>query len=108
MKAKRHVVHVMQPPTEAHDSRGQTQGQDTIYLKNVPCSIEPLSSQEQIVAHQVYADATHRVEMYGDPKKPITTSHWLNRLGRRLEIGSAIDVHQNGTYWRLLVSEAVL
>lgn len=108
-----HQVDVMNPP-DSIDDRGQEVGQDSIYLPKVPCSIEPLTTREQEVARQTYATATYKVTFYGNPKKPITHRHWLRQKSvsnpseyRRIEIGSALDVRQNGELWECLCGEVV-
>lgn len=113
MKRMVHQVDVMEPPSNK-DDRGQEQGQDAVYMAKVPCSIEPLTTRELETARQTYAAATYMVKMYGKPSLPITHRHWLRQKSvskpgeyRRLEIGSALDVKQNGTEWELTCGEVV-
>jgi len=100
------MVDVMEPAT-ALDDRGQDGASDTVYLAKVPCSIEPINAAENEIAHQMQANRTYKVKFYGNPSKPITHRHWLRHLGRRLEIGSAVDVKMNGTEWELVCGETV-
>ena len=105
MPAKRHLVTVMRP-AEATDEYGQTQGQPATILKDVPCSIEPLSGRETELARQTFGIASLRVRMYGDPAKPLQYTDWLAFGGRRLNIGQIIDRHQNGLDLELICGEA--
>lgn len=102
----KHRVDIMTPAT-AMDDRGQEVGQDAVYLAGIPCSIDPINTRELDAARQIYAAATYKVKLYGDPKKPISHRHYLNWMGRRLEIGSAVDVKANGTEWELICGEVV-
>lgn len=108
MRNARHIVDVMSP-AEALDDRGQPGGQDIVYRKQVPCSIETLNGREGELARQQFASATHRVEMYGDPGKPLDHTMYLLKHPemRRLEIGFINDVHQNGVVLSLLCGEVV-
>jgi head-tail adaptor len=105
MKNMRHSCDVMEP-LQALDDRGQ-EGGEVVYVPGVICSIEPIDATENEIAHQMQATRTYTVKFYGDPAKPITHRHWLRYLGRRLEIGSAIDVKMNGTEWELICGETV-
>ena len=97
----------MQPAT-AIGSRGQQIGQDTVYLQNIPCSIETLNGREGEAARQQYAEVTHRVRMYGDPSKPIAHTMYLRTWNkRRLNIGFINAVQQNGVELELLCGEVV-
>jgi hypothetical protein len=108
-----HQVDVMEPAT-ATDDYNQPSGQPTVYIPKVPCSIEPLNSSEVTLARQINATHLYKVRFYGDPKKPIKhTQHLRQKTAvnpdkyRRLEIGSAIDLDQNGLKWELIVGEVV-
>lgn len=103
----REIVDVMQP-ADAIGSRGQQIGHDTVYIPQVPCSIETLNGSESDAARQVYAEVTHRVRMYGDPSKPLTHAMYLKTWsGRKLNIGFINDVQQNGVELELLCGEVV-
>ncbi|HUQ68745.1 MAG TPA: head-tail adaptor protein [Planctomycetaceae bacterium] len=102
----RHVVNVMKP-AENSNTRGQPTGEDEVYIKDVPCSIEPLGGRESEIARQVFESATAKVKFYGDPNRPISRSHYLQFGSRRLEIGDVKDVEQNGIVIELLVGEVV-
>lgn len=72
-----HVVNVMRR-AEARDSLGETpDNQDTLIRKSVPCSIETLSAREAEQARTVFPDANYKVEMYADPKAPVTPDCYL-------------------------------
>lgn len=102
----RHYVNVLLGP-DATDDHGQAVGLDTVYIKDVPCSIETLSGRESEIARQQYAEATHLVKCYGDPARPIR-EHMRLRFGARLiEIGFVKDVNQNGEVLELLCGEVV-
>jgi hypothetical protein len=105
----KHYVNVMRP-TEAYGSVGELQGQDQTILQGVPCSIETLSGREAEIARSVYADVTYKVEMYADPRKPVTAEMYLTggTLGKRkLHIGFVNDSNNMGTgSLELLCSEA--
>ena len=98
MSGKRHIVDIHHPLSES-DSRGAADPViGELYLKGIPCSIEQLNSREQEAARQVYALATHKVEMYADPKRPLSHSMWLAWGSRRLEIGEALLDDRGMTY----------
>lgn len=106
MKNMRHVVNVMRP-TESLEGHGAIEGKPTIYIPKVPCSIETLSGQELERARQLVSTATHKVEMYGDPKKPLKRTDFLDFEGRTLEIGQILDKNQNGVELELICGEEV-
>ena len=98
-------------PTSALDSRGQANN-DTVYWRDVPCSIETLSGQEQIVARQLLATATYKIAMYGNPEKRLETTdrlEWGMKDGkpRLLEIGQIRDLNQNGVQLELICGEVL-
>lgn len=109
MRNLRHIVNVHRP-TQALDSRGQANN-DTVYWRDVPCSIETLSGQEQIVARQLLATATYKVAMYGNPEKRLDPSDKLewgvkpDGKPRYLEIGEIRDLQQNGQQLELICGE---
>ena len=105
MKNMRHSADIYEPLT-ALDDRGQEQA-DIPYRPGVLCSIEPLNSRELEAARQIYATATHKVLLYGDPNKPLTHKHYLLHRGRKLKIGSIRDLNQNGERYELLCEEKV-
>lgn len=100
-----HRCDIYSPGTEP-DTRGQ-EGGETLLMAGVPCSIEPLNSRELEAARQIYGSATHRVRMYGDPKKAVTLRDYLKVGRRKLKIGSVIDTLQNGEQLELLCEERV-
>lgn len=106
----RHVVNVMRP-TEATGTVGELQGQDATVIALVPCSIESLSGREAEIARSVYADVTLKVEMYADPRKPVTANDYLTggTIGtRKLYIGFVKDSNNMGTgTLELLCSESL-
>ena len=107
MRNMRHVVNVMRP-TLAVGSRGEAEGQDQQVLKEVPCSIETLSGREAELARSVYPDATYKVEMYADPRNPVTAVMYLTggTLGtRRLNVGFVNDRDLKGVQYELLCGE---
>lgn len=104
MKGLRHQCDVMEPP-KAQGSRGQEIGNSTTYLKGVPCSIETISGRELEQARATWSESTYRVQMYGDPRKPITSGHWLKFGERRMSIGHIDDKHQNGIELTLICGE---
>jgi hypothetical protein len=75
----------------------------------VPCSLETLPGRESETANQTHGIRLYRVMFYGDPSKPITSAHWLritqNGTVRRLEIGDAQDIRQNGEVYELICGE---
>ena len=107
MKNMRHRVNVMRP-TEAQGTRGQAQGNPELILKDWPCSIETLSGREIEQARTVFAEATHRVEGYGDPAQRFKERDHLTggSIGKRtLHIGFINDKQQNGIELSLLCGE---
>jgi head-tail adaptor len=94
----------MQPPGTQGDY-GEEKGQEQVYLRNWPCSIEPLPGRESETANQTHGIRLYRVMLDGDPAKPITSAHWLRIGNRRLEIGDAQDIRQNGEVYELICGE---
>lgn len=108
-KNMRHVVNVIRP-TSAEGSIGQLQGKPDVLLANVPCSIRPVSGRESEEARQNGVTATLIVELYGDPRKPITESDWLavhpiTDPPRKLNIAYINDKQQNGIELTLFCGE---
>jgi len=107
MKSLRHVVNVLRP-TEAEGTRGQSQGQPDTICKEWPCSIETLSGREVVQARTIFAEATHKVEGYGDPGNRFKERDYLTggSIGtRKLAIGFINDIQQNGVQLSLLCGE---
>lgn len=105
MKNKRHVVNVMRP-SKAKDSRGHMiDGDPSVLMKDVPCSIRSLNGRELIQARTVFAEATHEVEFYGDPRKPLDPKDYLQFGKRTLAISFANDL--NHVEYKLLCGERV-
>lgn len=103
----RHRVNVMRPPSPQGEP-GQLNSQATELIKNVPCSIEPLSGREAERMQQMYATATLTVGMYGDPAKPLKTTDWLiDQTGKRLNIMHIKDKQRNGIELELTCGEEV-
>lgn len=101
----RHSADVLRS-RKALDARGQPTGGEESILVAVPCSLRELSGREFEQAHKIYADATVIVEMYGDPKKPVTAKDVLLVNGnRRLNVGHVNDLQQNGLMLSLLCGE---
>jgi hypothetical protein len=112
-KNMRHVVKVMRP-AKATNTIGNTQGQPDTICNAWPCSIETLSGREAELARQTFAAATLKVEGYGNPKKPIRESDYLEFIDgvtgtkdkpRKLYVGVVNDKHQNGVELSLLCGE---
>ena len=101
---RRHIVNILRP-TAALGPDGQPQGQDTVWLSAVPCSIEAIAGSEPEVGGQQIATTTYRVEMYGDPEKPLKHSDYLMFGTRRLNINQIDDLHQNGQQLTLICGE---
>jgi hypothetical protein len=100
----RHQCDVMEPAGTL-DANGQPIGNARPYLRGVPCSMEQVSGREGEVAHQTYGFRVTKVQMYGDPKKPIKPEHYLQFPDRRLEIIDRSDLMQNGQQWELICAE---
>jgi head-tail adaptor len=106
-KNMRHVVSVMRP-TEAQGTRGQIQGTPETIIDKWPCSIETLNGREVVQARTVFAEATHRVEGYGNPAKRFKERDYVTggSIGERvLAIGFINDKQQNGVELSLLCGE---
>lgn len=103
---KRHIVSILLPSTEL-DGRGQITGDPTTVLEDVPCSIEQLAGLELIRAQKIFAEATHRVRMFGDPDHPLSSQHYLLFGTRQLNIGAVIDADNIGVEIELLCKEAL-
>lgn len=106
-KNMRHIVRVMRP-TEAAGTRGQSQGEPQTIIAEWRCSIETLSGREVVQARTVFAEATHEVKGYGDPKKRFEERDYVTggSIGERvLHIGFINDIQQNGVSLSLLCQE---
>lgn len=101
----RHRCDVLETPN-AQGGYGEGIGNDGVYLRNIPCSLEHLSGREAEVARATFGAATHKVKMYGDPRKPIKKTHTLKVGERILHIADVKDVMQNGHQYELLCGEA--
>jgi hypothetical protein len=104
---KRHVVTVMRP-TKALDDRGQLQGQDETIVQQWPCSIETLSGNKAEQARSLIPTATHRVEGYGNPQKPLMQKDYLKLGAKRFDVEFINDVKLNGVELSLLCTEIML
>lgn len=86
------------------DDRGHPMYQWSSVVADVPCSIETLRGNEAERAKQLFASATHRVEMR-TPAASITEEMKLVFKGRDLFIGFIDDLSQVGRFVQLLVAE---
>lgn len=100
----RHIVNVMRP-TKSKGTLGETQGEPEVVMRNVPCSIKTLTGTEQERARQNGVTATYKVEMYGDPSKPIDEKCFLQMGTRTLNVSQVEDVAFNGVQLVLLCGE---
>ena len=103
----RHVVNVMRP-TKSLDARGQLQGKDETVVKDWPCSIETLSGNKAQTERMVVPNATHRVEGWGDPSRPLMEKDYLVLGDRKFEIELINDAKFNGIQLTLICSETKL
>lgn len=106
---KEHVVNVMRP-TSATGPLGELQGIPELLMNNVPCSIKPVSGSESEDARQNAPTAQLTVELYGDPRKPIKETDWLEvhpitDPPRKLNIAYIQDEEQNGIKLTLFCGE---
>lgn len=99
-----HRVTVMGPPG-SRGTRGEVQGQPVVVLKDWPCSIETLSGTKTEQAHQLFAEATHKVKGYASKLHPFKQRDWLLFQGRKLFIGFINDLDMKGIEYELLVAE---
>lgn len=104
----RHVVRVLRP-TKATGSLGETQGKPEVVFQRWPCSIRTLSGKEQETARQTGADAQYEIEGYGDPRKPIDESCYLELESggttRTFHVAFIDDEDLNQVKLRLLCGE---
>lgn len=108
-KNMRHRVNVMRP-TKSTNTIGNTQGAPETILRDWPCSIETMSGREIEIARSIYADATLKVEGYGNPNNQFKVTDYLTggSIGERvLNIGHINDKQQNGIQLSLVCGEAV-
>lgn len=99
----RHQCDIYAPGTSS-DNRGQHHGK-TLIRKGVPCSVETLSGRELEQARATWTEATYKVEMYGDPRRPIDETCWLEMNGRRMNIAHKSDPDFNEIKLTLLCGE---
>jgi hypothetical protein len=104
VKDFRHIVNVMRD-TEAQGPDGQLQGSPSVLRSEVPCSIETIGGSEPEAGGQQYGITTYRVEIYGNPDKPLRTGDYLTLGPRRLNIQAIDDRHQNQRELTLICGE---
>jgi len=100
----RHIADIYRPATST-DSFGANDGAPQKVRSCVPCSIDTLNGREAELARSVFVDASHKVELYNDPVRPIDEQCYLTggTLGtRRLNIGFVNDPAMTGL--RLLLT----
>lgn len=86
----RHVVTVKRPPPPGGES-GQ-QASDTVVRECVPCSIDTLTTREAERMQQMYAGASVKVCMYGNPAKQVkAVDYCVDEFGKRLNVMGIID-----------------
>lgn len=101
---KPHIVQIHCPPDALGDD-GQPRGKEGVLYRDVPCSIETLGGTEPIAGGQQQAITTYRIEMRGDPGRPIRHSDHLKFGQRTLSIQAIEDKHQNGCELVLICGE---
>jgi hypothetical protein len=104
----RHVTDIYKPSLST-DSFGANDGAPIAVRSSVPCSIDTLNGREAELARSVFVDASHKVELYADPIRPIDESCYLTggTLGkRRLNIGFVNDPQMTGLKLILTCGEA--
>lgn len=103
-----HTATIKGPPSgesSAYDGRGQPTDADVTVLADVPCSVVELAGRELEVARKVFASATYRVMMWGEPGTVINTQHYLTLDSSEvLYIGHAVDSDLMGYEYVLLCS----
>lgn len=88
------IVDIRCPP-DAVDESGQPRGVDGVVRREVPCSIEPVSGQESETGGQQQAITSYRVELYGDPNKPIRHRDYLTLGPRQFNVEHIADPSLN-------------
>ncbi len=91
-------------PTEALDEYGQSKGVETHWFQ-VPCTIETIGGSEPEAGSQQQAISTYKIDMYGDPTKPLKQSDYLTLGPRKLNIQQIVDEQQNGIKLTLICGE---
>jgi hypothetical protein len=92
MKNMRHVVKVMRPPPPQGESGQLNTPEATVLMEEVPCSIDQLQGKEAERMQQMYATATQKVGMYGNPNKQIKRVDYLiDQTGAQLNVLSIND-----------------
>ena len=93
-------------PTQAQGADGQPQGQDVVWMRDVPLkNFKTLSVSEPETAGQQGAVAVHSFEIWGNPEKPLQHTDYLTIGPRRLNISQIIDDQQNGQRLTLICGE---
>ncbi len=100
----RHRVSIQRQLVSATDDRGQPVYTWSEVASRVPCRIKTLGGGESEKARQLFAEATHRVEMR-TPSVAIDEKMKLVFEGRDLFIGFIDDEEQVGRFTHLLVAE---
>lgn len=104
----RHIADIYRAASST-DSFGANDGAPQKVRSCVPCSIDTLNGREAELARSVFVDASHKVELYADPVRPIDESCYLTggTLGkRRLNIGFVNDPQMIGLKLLLTCGEA--
>lgn len=106
MRDMRHFIDVYTPPTD-FDSRGQKDGSYTRIMQNVPAKIAYLSGREVETAHQLFPNATVKIEFYADASFTLNTSQKIIDTGtsKEFQIGHITDKQLNGLHITALCQE---
>ena len=105
MKNMRHVGHVMRPPPQ-YGQVGETAGQDATIIPDWRFSLKTLTGRELEIAQQMTAVATLEARGWGNPKRPVKETDYIQFGERKLNVVLVDDLQQNGVELRLLCSES--
>jgi hypothetical protein len=105
-KNMRHVVNVMRPAAQQGES---TPVAPTLLREKVPCSIDPLTGREAERMQQMYATASLKVGLYGNPSKRIQRrDHLIDQTGAQLNVMDIKDESRSQLgYIELICGEEV-
>ena len=100
------LVTIQQFTTSSTDNRGQPSGSwgNLSSTSSVWASIEPLNVRTTEYAHQLYAQATHRI--FIDYRDDVTRHMRLKYATRIFDIGHVINLHEANVTLELLCTEA--
>lgn len=108
MKGKTKIADIMRP-ADATGTRGEREGQDEIFIKDWPFSINVLTGGIADEVHGNFGHKAGQIEGNADPSRQVTPGMYLTggSLGaRRLTVLFVQDKNERGVEWTITYEEA--